>query len=608
VGEVLFTGDGGRLVTSGLGKTTVWDVAAGRPVCELEKHFFEFKDAAFTPDGGRLVTTTGDATEPRVFDTATGKVVATLDAKREPAPEELAVSPDGTRVVTALRTARVFDLATGRELLELRGHGGRIRGIALDARGSRIATASVDETVRVWDAATGACIAVLAGHDGPVRTAAFAQDGRRVFTTSEDDTARVWRVGPCPETLVFDGGGAALRDAFFSPDGGRVLTVGADRSARLWDAATGEAVWTLPGPAVPSRVPQATRPEARFSDDGSRLLVCGVGADGATRVLDASTGTSLVEGSDRTEHWAWFAPDGSAALEFSALNGALRLRDLADAGRSRPVRIAPEPGSTEKEQFVRDAAFTPDGMRIVVLLTDGRVAILDSHSGEELAQVRPPQREKAFNTDRPRSRQIWRGALVLSPDGSRAFSFQNAFQAVARDLRADGASSIWQIDCPATTARVVSPDGSRIVLTLEDGLAVVLDTSTGTRCAGFLDRRGTCAAWSPDGTSVAIGSEDRAARLWDARTGEHLLTMRGHGAPLVAVAFRPDGKLVLTASEDGTARLWPVDPLAVAAARSPVPLGSGGSDARADPWADAPDPDAPGRIPLPEETRQDDER
>ena len=149
-----------------------------------------------------------------------------------------AFSPDGTRVVTASndRTARVWDVASGRQLLVLqehansviaaafspkrrpRGHGlrrphgshlgcgkryaidgsswprnsGGQRG--LQPHGTRVLTTSYDKTARIWDAAEGEEIMALRGHGDRVWGATFSPDGSRVATASWDGTARIWQV------------------------------------------------------------------------------------------------------------------------------------------------------------------------------------------------------------------------------------------------------------------------------------------------------------------------------------------------------------------------------------------------------------------------------
>ena len=60
----------------------------------------------------------------------------------------------------------------------------------------RVVTASDDRTARVWDAATGAEVLTLKGHAGAVTAASFSPDGFRILTASADNTARVWDSRP----------------------------------------------------------------------------------------------------------------------------------------------------------------------------------------------------------------------------------------------------------------------------------------------------------------------------------------------------------------------------------------------------------------------------
>jgi hypothetical protein len=65
----------------------------------------------------------------------------------------VAYSPDGRRIATAGadRTVKVWDAATGQELLTLRGHSDDVAGLAYSPDGRRLASASYDRTVKVWN-------------------------------------------------------------------------------------------------------------------------------------------------------------------------------------------------------------------------------------------------------------------------------------------------------------------------------------------------------------------------------------------------------------------------------------------------------------------------
>jgi len=60
------------------------------------------------------------------------------------------------------------------------------------ADGSKIVTASTDNTARVWDV-KGNLIAELKGHTDGVYSANFSADGSKIVTASLDNTARVWK-------------------------------------------------------------------------------------------------------------------------------------------------------------------------------------------------------------------------------------------------------------------------------------------------------------------------------------------------------------------------------------------------------------------------------
>jgi WD40 repeat protein len=75
---------------------------------------------------------------------------------------EAIFSPDGKRVLTGRdSTASIWDVATGHELVVLKGHTAPLRSLRFSRDGHRVVTASLDATARIWDAESGREIAVL---------------------------------------------------------------------------------------------------------------------------------------------------------------------------------------------------------------------------------------------------------------------------------------------------------------------------------------------------------------------------------------------------------------------------------------------------------------
>jgi WD40 repeat protein len=96
----------------------------------------------------------------------------------------------------------------------LRGHSGRVYGVAFSPDGKRLATAGLDRTAKVWDAECGKELLTLRGHSGVVDGVAFSSDDKRLATASDDHMAKVWDAENGKELLTLRDSDAVLGVAF----------------------------------------------------------------------------------------------------------------------------------------------------------------------------------------------------------------------------------------------------------------------------------------------------------------------------------------------------------------------------------------------------------
>jgi WD40 repeat protein len=152
----------------------------------------------------------------------------------------VAVTPDGRRIVTGAvdGSAKVWEAATGKELLPLKGHSNVVWSVAISPDGERILSGSDDNTARVWDTVSGKPRLTLNGHIDGVACAVFSPDGQRIVTGSRDGTVKVWEAASGEELLTLKGHSSGLWSAVFSPNGERIATASEDQTAKVWNVAT----------------------------------------------------------------------------------------------------------------------------------------------------------------------------------------------------------------------------------------------------------------------------------------------------------------------------------------------------------------------------------
>jgi WD40 repeat protein len=524
---------------------------------------------AFNPDGTRLATAGVDGMA-RVWDTASGQELLTLSGHTGQV-WGVTFSPDGTRLATASAdgTAKVWDATSGQELLTLSGHTGAVWGVTFSPDGTRLTTTSGDETAKVWDVTSAQELLTLSGHIDWIRGVTFSPDGTRLATASADGTARMWDTTSGKELLTLSDHTGEIWGVAFSPDGTRLATASADGTARMWDTTSGKGLLTISGPAIAVS-------NVAFSPDGTRLATA---RWKTAKVWDATSGQELLALSGHTDAILGiaFSPDG-ARLATTGEDGTVRVWNI-----SVNQELLTLSGHTDR---VRCVTFSPDGTRLATASADETAKVWDAASGQELFTLSGHTHwveDVAFSPDgkylatasQDGTTKVWDAALgqeLLTLSGHTDWVAGTAFSPDGMHLATasqDETAKVWDATSGqelftlsghsgAVWGIAFSPDGTRLATASEDGTAKVWSAASGQELLTLSGHNGWVRdiAFSPDGTCLATASQDETAKVWDATSGQELLTLFGHNDWVRGVAFSPDGMRLATASGDRTAKMW----------------------------------------------------
>jgi WD40 repeat protein len=224
VSSALFVG-GNRLVATGSedGEVRVWNAPA-QPQLTLLAELGRPVERIGAVRKGSIVVEAGGLS----YVVARGSRVRRIHGSPMPAVR----ASDGT---TARIEGDVVRLrrSDGREQM-LEGHTDRVTSVRFSSDGNLAVTASRDRTARIWDVGTGRPIQVLRGHRGIVSDASFSPDGRWVVTAGPG-RAGLFRAADGRLLFLLRGHEGILRAAAFDPSGTLIVTGGEDGTVRTYD-------------------------------------------------------------------------------------------------------------------------------------------------------------------------------------------------------------------------------------------------------------------------------------------------------------------------------------------------------------------------------------
>lgn len=408
------------------------------------------------------------------------------------------------------------------------GHSDHVNYAVYSPDGSRILSASDDNTIKEWDARTGKHIRTYIGHSMSVNTAVYNPAGNCILSASSDGSIKEWDIltGSC--IRAYGKNTDKVSSATYNHDGSRIIAAISEDIIREWDVWSGECIRTY-----------GKKPQSSISD--SFRIVKDI-QENTIRERNIQQSWERI--------WAYnemlssffvskqtYNPDGSRIIAASWEN-TIKEWNVQSGEYIRTCY--------EHSENVWNVIYSPDGSHIAASASDNSIREWDVQTG------------KCIMIYRGHYKFIRR--VVYSRDGNRILSASTDGTAKEWDVRTGKCIRTFEGHSGSVNSAVYSPDGNCILTASDDKSIKIWDKWTGKciKTIGENTRDVSSVAYSPDGSRILAVSGNGTVKEWDARTGKYIRTYGEQTDNIYLAVYHPDGSRILTVSSDDTLKEWDV--------------------------------------------------
>jgi WD40 repeat protein/serine/threonine protein kinase len=513
----------------------------GELLAVLQGNGREVVNAALSAEASRVATLAEDG-EIWIWDARTGKDQIRI---RGSAPnremvdhDSIALSPDGRQLLSSERERIIlWDAVTGRKVLTLEGHVVPVEFLTFNHDGTRILSAGM--SVRLWDSLTGKRLAAWPfSGAGIFQTVAENPDGTQVAGASTYGPLEIWDLTEGQEVGKLTGRDLGTSVALsYSPDGKYLIDESALGEVRIWDAST------LGGRAVrPPGISQYGPPDELGVSASTESEIDRPSAFHLTRTSLSSDGTRMAVPNGRniavldTTDWktvkVWKGGHSEAVLAVAYHPGDAM---VASGSKDKTICIWSMASSVPlrclqgHQSPVGTLEYSHDGAQLISGADDGTVRLWDAHTGNNRL-TREFHGQVADTAISPDGRTLAVNVLGGKQAGVNLMDLVTGvvlppLKGVSRvpdilGALAFGGGGAWLVTGDPTTIWDIS---TRKVLSTPP-------VSVTTPCSHAI---------SPDGKRLVTSSSDQNSSIWRPTTGETVLTLYQTGCE--HLQFSPDG-------------------------------------------------------------------
>jgi WD40 repeat protein len=552
--------------------------AVARLGTDALRHSHTVSALGFSGDGKRLISASWDKTA-RVWDVASGREICRFAGHKDGA-SAAAISPDGTLAASGdmNRTTVLWDARTGKEIHRVPDNPNTVFWLRFSADGKRLVWSS-GKAVRIWDVTHWHEERQIKIEEG-VRPVVLSPDGATLAVGCEKNGGiRIFNINDGSLVKTLEGHSKNIFSLAFNSDGSRLVSGAADKTVRIWDVSSGAQLQSV-------EVPDHWVQPVVFMNDG-KSFATGT-QDGTVRFFETASGKKIatLQAFVRPDVWVMtmaVSPDGKI-LTTAGTERAIRLWDAKTLAPIGPAGHGAE---------LTSAAFLDGGKTVATASQDGLVGVWNAENGQWIghlgegakigAHVAASANGKrvAVATENPsleifdgarRNREMnisdrliaMHGLAMSAKSGLIAVAFRHDTIRVIDGLTGTERFSV-KID-PRQFAEVplaFSCDGKLLAIGSGDPdvkMVTLLETGAGRHVGRIETASGGdySLAFSPDDMTLAVACRGKPIQLFEVASGGFRASIEGDGDAGTCVAFSPDGRWIAAGGgpDQPTVRVW----------------------------------------------------